>query len=546
MNDTNVASIDSAMDKTAKLIRILIPAVGGQGGGVLTEWLVQAFQYEDYDVQGIGLPGLSQRGGSTTYYIEAHPSVNEPNKRVIFSQYPVPGDVDVILAQEFLELGLILEQGYGSSEKTTIVSSTHRIYSTLEKMPVGRGIYSDESLLRFANAFSKRFIGLDALELAKQNGMDELGINAILMGSLAASGAIPVGEGSFLKAIEGANVAIANNIKAFRIGWDYTKKLKHSEEELKPKRHGWDAFVSERSEKLNGGNKEVYKELLSEALRTYPIHLKEIFAEAIFRLIDYQNPRYAEKYLNDIGEIFEVDKEHEGGFKVSENFSKYLALWMCYEDGIRVAELKIKPSRFKQIREEMRLSDDQVFRVIDYLKPDGYEIYGLLPYFMVNPIISLTKMKYFPKFLIKKRPMTFGQKPVTTSLGGFIRLWLITKLKFTRPWSYRYRKEHELLKKYKSAVLYYTRLDYQLGCLVSKSGSVIKGYGNVRRRTIDTFERFLDNVIAPLARNESKMGYSFKQTIEVGEQALNLISSSTDGIDAAEVMAEEVLQGKAA
>ena len=51
------------------LIKILIPAVGGQGGGVLTEWLVQAFFKEEFDVQGISLPGLSQRGGSTVWQL---------------------------------------------------------------------------------------------------------------------------------------------------------------------------------------------------------------------------------------------------------------------------------------------------------------------------------------------------------------------------------------------------------------------------------------------------------------------------------------------
>src|SRR5713101_6776105 len=107
------------MERNSELIKVLIPAVGGQGGGVLTEWLVQAFLLEGFEVQAIGLPGLSQRGGSTVYYLEAHPRANPNQRQIIFSQYPVPGDVDVILAQEFLELGRALEEGYGG-EKTVI------------------------------------------------------------------------------------------------------------------------------------------------------------------------------------------------------------------------------------------------------------------------------------------------------------------------------------------------------------------------------------------------------------------------------------------
>ena len=116
-----------------KLIKILIPAVGGQGGGVLAEWLIKALDWEEYDVQGISLPGLSQRGGSTTHYIEAFPK--NSNKEIVFSQYPLPGEIDLILSQELLELGRMLKEGFGS-EKTTIISSTHRIYSTNEKLPI--------------------------------------------------------------------------------------------------------------------------------------------------------------------------------------------------------------------------------------------------------------------------------------------------------------------------------------------------------------------------------------------------------------------------
>jgi indolepyruvate ferredoxin oxidoreductase beta subunit len=114
------------MQNKSDLIKIFIPAVGGQGGGVLTEWLVQAFFLEEYDVQGISLPGLSQRGGSTVYYLEAHPRSESLNKQIIFAQFPVPGEVDVIISQEFLELGRALQLGYGS-DKTTIVTSTHRV-----------------------------------------------------------------------------------------------------------------------------------------------------------------------------------------------------------------------------------------------------------------------------------------------------------------------------------------------------------------------------------------------------------------------------------
>ena len=204
-----------------KLIKILIPAVGGQGGGVLAEWLIQSFELENYNVQGISLPGLSQRAGSTIYYMEAFPK--DIDEKIIFSQYPLPGDIDIILAQEFLELGRVLEKGYGS-EKTTIVSSTHRIYSTEEKLPISSGIFAKETLAGMAEQFSRKFIGLDILQLAKDNGMNELSTNAILLGALSSSGSIPINKESFQKGIEATGVSVRNNLNAFNIGYEYVVK----------------------------------------------------------------------------------------------------------------------------------------------------------------------------------------------------------------------------------------------------------------------------------------------------------------------------------
>jgi len=532
------------MEIRSELIKILISAVGGQGGGVLSEWLFQAFLLEGFEVQGIGLPGLSQRGGSTVYYLEAIPKANPYEKPIIFSQYPVPGDVDIILAQEFLELGRVLEQGYGS-DKTTIVSSTHRIYSTLEKMPMSSGIYSEENLRKLASDFSSFFIGLNALDLAKENGLDELGINAILLGALAASEALPIGEASYLKAIEQAGIAVKSNLKAFRIGWDYVRSGNYALPKSTSQRK-WEDFKEERAKKLAPPWNKEYHELIGRVERDYPPRLREILGEALFRLIDYQDTHYAEKYLNELDSIYEIDKKMKGGFRLTESFAKNLALWMSYEDGIRVAELKIKPDRFKRIKEDMHLREDQVFHVIDYLKPDAEEIYGLFPNVLVAPLIRFTESRIFQRFWSKNRKITFEQKPVTTSFMGFLRLWLLTKLKSMRRYSYRYHKEHSLIKKYKACLEKFAEMDYEVGCLVARSGETIKGYGNVRRRTMNAFSRFLDNIITPLAEFEQKDRKGFDLTLRIGEEALKLISKSADGIEKAEKLAEGVLQGKAA
>jgi hypothetical protein len=116
-----------------------------------------------------------------------------------------------------------------------------------------------------------------------------------------------------------------------------------------------------------------------------------------------------------------------------------------------------------------------------------------------------------------------------------------------RPHSYRYHEEHTLIRKYKESVEKFACINYDLGCLVAKSGEMIKGYGDVRRRTMNAFSRFIDNIITPLAEFEKKKNKNFDLTLEIGEKSLKLISGATvDGIDNAEKMADDVLRGKAA
>lgn len=502
-----------------EIVKILIPAVGGQGGGVLTEWLYQSFLIEGYEVQTVSLPGLAQRTGSTVYYIEAYKSDNS-GKKIIFSQHPVPGEIDIILAQEFLELGRILEQGFGS-KNTKIVSSTHRVYSTLEKLPVSSGIFSDEKLKAIATEFSCEFIGVDAIKVAENNEMNELAVNAILLGVLSQSKFLPFEISTFTKSIEVAGIAAEMNLKAFYIGCNLN--LKDRKIESLEGKDLFDKIVNSIGVKVKESDKKILQNLV---VNKFPNHLKELILEAIIRLYDYQDIGYSKEYIKIIDDIYMLDKNNpDNDLKLTEIVIRNLALLMSYEDGIRVAELKIRSSRFKKIKEDMSITENQIFRVTDYLKPDAEEIYGLLPNIIVEPALKLFSN---PNSEEKNKTM-FGQKPETTSFLGFFRLLLLSKFKFLRKYSYRYKKEHANIKKYLVYIKKYSVIDYELGCLVAKSGSIIKGYGKVRRRTINTFHRSLENIV-----DKSYESVSMEESKKIVSDSLNLISQDENGIDKAE------------
>jgi|GEM_PF-3010224 len=79
---------------------LLIAALGGEGGGVLTHWIVSAAEQAGFPVQSTSIPGVAQRTGATTYYIEIVPvkTTELGAKRPVLALTPGVGDIDVAVA----------------------------------------------------------------------------------------------------------------------------------------------------------------------------------------------------------------------------------------------------------------------------------------------------------------------------------------------------------------------------------------------------------------------------------------------------------------
>src|SRR5690606_15887380 len=85
---------------TDGIIKLAILAVGGRGGGVLSDWIVHTAEAEGYAVQATSVPGVAQRTGATIYSIEMMPRTE---RQPVFALMPSPGDVDIVIAAELME-----------------------------------------------------------------------------------------------------------------------------------------------------------------------------------------------------------------------------------------------------------------------------------------------------------------------------------------------------------------------------------------------------------------------------------------------------------
>src|SRR5258706_9171580 len=109
--------------RTTRAITIAIVAMGGEGGGVLADWIVDLAEHAGYRAQTTSVPGVAQRTGSTIYYVEIFPEepVRTAGKPPVFALMPVPGEVDIVLASELMEAGRAIQRGLVTPDRTTLI-----------------------------------------------------------------------------------------------------------------------------------------------------------------------------------------------------------------------------------------------------------------------------------------------------------------------------------------------------------------------------------------------------------------------------------------
>ncbi|MCI0547392.1 MAG: indolepyruvate oxidoreductase subunit beta family protein [Candidatus Rokubacteria bacterium] len=504
-------------------ISILIAALGGQGGGVLTDWIVGAATHAGFPVQATSIPGVAQRTGATTYYLEIFPEARPAGApEPVFSLYPTPGDVDVIIASELLEAGRAIELDYASPERTTLVASTHRLYSIGEKTAVGGGVFPRERLEAATGALTRRKVAVDALALARGARSE---VNAVLLGALAATEVLPLSDAAFETAIRAGGVAVERNLAGFKAGRDVV--VADLAGDRRPPgddavRTPWVAVKASRAAAL-GPLGPAFLAVAARIEAELPEALHATLGEAAARLVDYQDARYAERYLERVRRVLAADP----GLRFTEAFARRLAVWLSYEDAIRVADLKTRRERFARIRREHGATPGTPLVITDYLKPDLDELYGLLP-----APLGVRVARWAERRWPAGRP-TIAQHVRITTVLGFLRVFLLGRLRGLRPRSLRFEREAALIGRWETAVLAAARLDADLARELVELAALVKGYGDVRRRSMRGLERLLDEVVTPAIARDGAAGAGYGRATGLVAEARRLALADEQGLDAA-------------
>lgn len=459
-----------------KPLAIAVLAMGGQGGGVLADWIVGMAEAQGWMAQTTSVPGVAQRTGATIYYIEMLPE--KDGHAPIFSLMPTPGDVDVVMAAELMEAGRSVLRGLVTPDKTTLIASTHRSFAVAEKQAPGDGIGNPEVVVDATDFASKRTIAFDMETLAVKNGSV---ISASMFGALAGSGALPFPREAFEAVIRAGGKGIEPSLKAFGAAFERAKSNPRDPVSAKP---------TKRLDPLpaSAGHPELDR-LLSRIRADFPADLHAMLYAGAKKLTDFQDPAYAGEYLDRVAGLLALDKAIGGegrGLAFSQQAAKYVAVAMAYDDVIRVADLKVRQSRFERVRKEVGAKDNQIVYMTEYMHPRMEEVCGTLPKGLGLWIEKRPKL-----FAFLDRRINKGRRVRTATLFWFLGLYMVSALRGRRRGTLRHAREMEHMNAWLKTATELLPVNYGLATEVLAARRLVKGYSDTHSRGLSKFDRVL-------------------------------------------------------
>jgi indolepyruvate ferredoxin oxidoreductase, beta subunit len=464
------------MSLPERSITLLIAALGGEGGGVMADWLVEAAAQCDFPAQSTSIPGVAQRTGATTYYLEIYPAKRErlDGREPVMSLTPNPGNVDVMVASELMEAGRAMQNGYVSPGLTTLIASTHRIYSTSEKMQMADGRFDSARVLKAAESLAKKAVLADMRELARQCGTV---INAVLFGAMAGSGALPMPREACEAAIRRGGRGAEASLKGFAAGYQVAagRSATAPQEDAVPARRP--------APKID-----------ARVALEFPQPAREILSLGVERLRDYQGEAYAAQYLARMQQVLRADRGPD--YALTRETGRHLAVWMSYEDIIRVADLKTRRSRFDPVPPEVGANAGEPVVVIDYLKPGLEEFASILPPALGRRLVAWAERRG------KLDAYNLGMHLKTSGAFGYVLVRALSWLKPWRPYSTRYAEEQRLIERWLSHVCAAAARDIALALEIAECARLVKGYGETHRRGKANFLALIDALVEKPASSE--------------------------------------------
>jgi len=472
-------------------LSILVCALGGEGGGVLSEWLVDAAASAGYAAQSTSIPGVAQRTGATTYYVEIfpRPMAELDGKRPVFSLFPVPGRLDLLVSSELLETARQVGNGMASPERTRILTSSARTLTTNERMQQADGRISADVLVAIARQHAQRLDVLDMAALARDAGTV---VSAVMFGAIAGSGLLPFPRGACEDAIRDGGKGASASLAGFALAFDRVANgaAPSAPPPAATRAHDVAGIASAIAAAADASR------IPDNVARGFPADVHDIVALGHARVREYQDERYAALYCERLARVLAAERQAEPaathGYATTREAARWLALWMAFDDIVRVAELKVREARAVRVRGEVKPRDGDILRVYDHFKPGMPEFAAVLPPRLANALTRWDRRRRSRGL----EPLAFPLKLGTHTISGVALLRLLAGLKGLRRRGARYAMEQAWIERWIASIERGSCDDWALGHELAQCGRLIKGYGSTNERGRDNLLHIIDHLAA--------------------------------------------------
>jgi indolepyruvate ferredoxin oxidoreductase beta subunit len=170
--------------------------------------------------------------------------------------------------------------------------------------------------------------------------------------------------------------------------------------------------------------------------------------------------------------------------------ARHLALWMSYEDTIRVADLKTRGTRFERVRDEVRIRPEQLLAINEFMHPRLEEICETLP-------AKLGRWLMRPHFAnrLVRRFTSAGRVVTTSSLPGYLMLYALSRVRRWRRVTLRYSLENARIEDWLQHVIVAAGRNPALAIEVVQCQGLVKGYSDTHSRGLKNYETLMAAVV---------------------------------------------------
>jgi indolepyruvate ferredoxin oxidoreductase beta subunit len=222
--------------------------------------------------------------------------------------------------------------------------------------------------------------------------------------------------------------------------------------------------------------------------------VQEMLGLGYGRLLDYQGQSYADLYVRRLYSVLAVEREADpqetNNFAITTELARWLALWMAFDDIVRVADLKSRASRWTRVLGEVKAGEHDLLKLYDHFKPGIPEFAALLPTALAHRLLGWDRKRVARGAQAAALPLKVG----THSITGMLALRTLAGLKWLRPRGSRFALEQRMIEQWLQGVMQGAQRDWRLGHEIALCGRLIKGYGSTNERGKDNLLHVLEHL----------------------------------------------------